>query len=62
MKTLGRLQYHCSATAHGGLCRAAAWQRDGDAWRVLLRWGVAGQPLGSWYLYDPEKVSAAGPA
>lgn len=42
------------------LCRAGAWQRDGDGWRVFLRWGVSGQPLGSWYVYDPEKVKGAG--
>jgi hypothetical protein len=43
------------------LCRAASWQRDGDCWRVFLRWGVGGQPLGSWYVYDPERVRASVP-
>jgi len=44
------------------LCRADAWQRDGDGWRVKLRWGVAGQWLEKWYVYDPERVSGQRPA
>lgn len=41
------------------LCRAGAWQRDGEGWRVLLRWGVSGDWYENWYLYDPERVSTA---
>ena len=41
------------------LCRADAWQRDGEGWRILLRWGVSGEWRGGWYVYDPARVSAA---
>jgi hypothetical protein len=38
------------------LCRADGWQRDGEGWRVLLRWGVAGEWYAQWYLYEAAKV------
>jgi hypothetical protein len=43
------------------LCRAGAWQRDGEGWRVLLRWGVSGDWYENWYLYDPERVRGSAP-
>ena len=41
------------------LCRVTSWQRDREAWRVQLRWGVSGDWYENWYLYDPERVSTA---
>ena len=41
------------------LCRVTAWQRDGESWRVLLRWGVSGEVYEAWYAYDPAKVDGA---
>ena len=38
------------------LCRVTAWQRDGDSWRVLLRWGVSGQLYEEWFLHAPERI------
>lgn len=41
------------------LCTVVAWQRDGDAWRLLLQWGNYGAVYEGWYLHDAARVEAA---
>jgi hypothetical protein len=42
------------------LCRIRSWQRDRSGrWRVLLRWGVSGELVESWYVHDRERVRSA---
>ncbi len=41
-------------------CWADKWQRDGDGWRIQLRWGVSGEWFSEWYVYDPAKVQGTG--